>query len=139
MFIPFREIDYARTKFRWTSCARNVLAGLMKITIPRSITVGIFLFLFASPVWAVDPGKHISQYAHTAWQVQDGIFRGTPRVFAQAADGYIWIGTTDGMVRFDGVRFVPWVPPNGQQLPSPESIICWERAMEVCGSELRVV
>lgn len=76
------------------------------------------LFCFSSSALAVDPERHISQYAHTSWRVQDGIFSGTPRIFAQPADGYIWIGTTDGLVRFDGVRFVPWVPPNGQELPS---------------------
>jgi ligand-binding sensor domain-containing protein/signal transduction histidine kinase len=67
---------------------------------------------------AVDPNNHISQYAHTAWRVQDGIFGGTPRVLAQTTDGYLWIGTTSGLVRFDGVRFVPWAPPDGQKLPS---------------------
>ena len=67
---------------------------------------------------AVDPNNHISQYAHTAWRVQDGIFEGTPRVLAQTADGYLWIGTMSGLVRFDGVRFVPWAPPAGEKLPS---------------------
>jgi signal transduction histidine kinase/ligand-binding sensor domain-containing protein len=77
----------------------------------------ISLFL-SSPARAVDPNNHISQYAHTAWRVQDGIFEGTPRVLAQTADGYLWIGTMSGLVRFDGVRFVPWVPPDGEKLPS---------------------
>jgi ligand-binding sensor domain-containing protein len=29
----------------------------------------------------------------------------------QTSDGYLWIGTGTGLVGFDGVRFVPWVPP----------------------------
>jgi signal transduction histidine kinase/ligand-binding sensor domain-containing protein len=78
----------------------------------------LFAFLAPNPARAVDPNNHISQYAHTAWRVQDGIFGGTPRVLAQAADGYLWIGTMSGLVRFDGVRFVPWDPPSGEQLPS---------------------
>ena len=77
----------------------------------------ISLFV-SSPAIAVDPNNHISQYAHTAWRIQDGIFEGTPRVLAQTADGYLWIGTMSGLVRFDGVRFVPWVPPDGEKLPS---------------------
>ena len=77
----------------------------------------ISLFL-SSPARAVDPNNHISQYAHTAWRVQDGIFEGTPRVLAQTTDGYLWIGTTSGIVRFDGVRFIPWAPPDGEKLPS---------------------
>ncbi len=50
--------------------------------------------------------------------MQDGIFNGTPNAIAQTGDGYIWIGTQGGLVRFDGVRFVPWIAPNGRQLPS---------------------
>ena len=36
----------------------------------------------------------------------------------QTADGYLWIGTEAGLVRFDGARFVPWVAPSGTSLPS---------------------
>jgi ligand-binding sensor domain-containing protein len=90
-----------------------------RLDIPRWHFLCLLLFLFAvSSVWAVDPVRHISQYAHTAWRIQDGVFGGIPRHLAQTTDGYLWIGTTSGLVRFDGVRFVPWIPPEGQQLPS---------------------
>jgi PAS domain S-box-containing protein len=69
-------------------------------------------------VLAVDPDLRISQYAHTAWRVRDGAFAGTPDAITQTTDGYLWIGTTGGLVRFDGVRFVPWVPPAGKRLLS---------------------
>ena len=36
---------------------------------------------------------------------------------AQTPDGYLWLGTEFGLFRFDGVRFLPWQPPAGQQLP----------------------
>ncbi len=64
--------------------------------------------------WAVDPSTHISQYAHTAWRIQDGIFGGAPNAIVQTNDGYLWIGTHNGLVRFDGVRFSSWTPPNGK-------------------------
>src|SRR5262249_40812065 len=35
----------------------------------------------------------------------------------QTADGYVWIATSDGLVRFDGVKFTPWSPPPGESLP----------------------
>ena len=54
----------------------------------------------------------MSQYGHTAWRVRDGVFSGSPNAIAQTTDGYIWVGTQVGLVRFDGVRFVPWNPPN---------------------------
>jgi signal transduction histidine kinase/ligand-binding sensor domain-containing protein len=51
--------------------------------------------------------------------MKDGLLRGEPNVITQTPDGYIWIGTTAGLIRFDGVRLVPWNPPDGPQLPSP--------------------
>jgi signal transduction histidine kinase/ligand-binding sensor domain-containing protein len=59
---------------------------------------------------AHDPILRTSQYAHTSWRLQDGVFNGIPTAIVQTADGYLWIGTTSGLVRFDGVRFVPWTP-----------------------------
>ena len=88
-----------------------------KRLIPRSLLL-CFLFVFcaASSVWAVDPSKHISQYAHTVWRTQDGVFNGSPIVVAQTTDGYLWIGTNIGLVCFDGIRFTSWNPPAGQRL-----------------------
>ena len=74
--------------------------------------------LAASSANALDPDKRISQYAHTAWRVQDGALSGTPEAITQTADGYLWIGTDSGLLRFDGVQFVPWTPPEGKSLPS---------------------
>ncbi len=64
-----------------------------------------------SPAFAVNPDRLISQYGHTAWRVQNGFFDGAPTSIAQTSDGYLWVGTSSGIVRFDGVRFVPWNPP----------------------------
>ena len=66
--------------------------------------------------WAVNPDRLLSQYAHTAWRTADGAIVGSPITIAQTADGYLWIGTNLGLVRFDGVRFVQWNPPAGERL-----------------------
>ncbi len=76
--------------------------------------------LRATALLAVDPNRLISQYAHAAWQVRDGSFRGSPDAIVQTKDGYIWIGTESGLLRFDGVRFSKWASPDGAQLRSPE-------------------
>jgi signal transduction histidine kinase/ligand-binding sensor domain-containing protein len=65
---------------------------------------------------AIDPATLLSQYAHSAWNVADGTLAGSPNTIAQTPDGYIWIGTSLGLVRFDGARFVQWNPPAGEQL-----------------------
>jgi signal transduction histidine kinase/ligand-binding sensor domain-containing protein len=69
--------------------------------------------------FALDPTIHITQYAHSSWPVQDGAFRGAPIAITQTKDGYLWIGTDVGLVRFDGVRFVPWSPSAGEKLLDP--------------------
>jgi ligand-binding sensor domain-containing protein len=66
---------------------------------------------------ALDPALDINQYAHNAWTVREGFFKGTLYAIAQTPDGYLWIGTEFGLVRFDGVRSVPWHPPAGEHLP----------------------
>jgi ligand-binding sensor domain-containing protein/two-component sensor histidine kinase len=57
---------------------------------------------------ALDPHQFISQYSHTAWRVQDGVFLAGVSNVVQTKDGYLWVGTRNGLFRFDGVRFVPW-------------------------------
>ena len=47
--------------------------------------------------------------------MQDGFFPGTPNAIAQTKDGYLWIGTNNGLLRFDGVRFTPWVLSPGKK------------------------
>ena len=67
---------------------------------------------------ALDPALDVSQYGHTSWKVREGFFKDSIGSIAQTADGYLWLGTQFGLVRFDGVRPVAWEPPPGQQLPS---------------------
>ncbi len=79
------------------------------------IALGILLACCACAS-AVDPSLDISHYAHTAWRTQDVAedFHGP---FTQTTDGYFWFGTASGLMRFDGVKFAPYAPPD-LKLPS---------------------
>src|SRR5262245_40947793 len=83
----------------------------------RQWLCALLLWLIPASSWALDPSTRITQYAHAAWRARDGFFNGVPGAVAQTPDGYVWIGTDAGLLRFDGVRFVPW-SPGGQRLPS---------------------
>jgi signal transduction histidine kinase/ligand-binding sensor domain-containing protein len=72
----------------------------------------------APRVFALDPALDVSQYAHTAWKIREGFSKGIITSIAQTPDGYLWLGTEFGLLRFDGVRNVPWQPPAGEHLPS---------------------
>jgi signal transduction histidine kinase/ligand-binding sensor domain-containing protein len=67
---------------------------------------------------ALNPALDVSQYAHTAWRIREGFFKGAVQAIAQTPDGYLWLGTEFGLLRFDGVRSVPWMPPTSAHLPS---------------------
>jgi len=67
--------------------------------------------------FGMNPALDINQYAHKAWTVRDGFLKGSIYAIAQMPDGYLWLGTEFGLERFDGVRSVPWQPPNGEHLP----------------------
>ena len=84
----------------------------------RAFEFWLALALLGAAAGALDPTRQISQYAHTAWRIQDGDLSGSPHAITQTKDGYLWIGTETGLLRFDGVRFVPWAAPAGKHLPS---------------------
>src|SRR5262249_28229156 len=66
--------------------------------------------------FALDPKLDVNQYAHTAWRVREGFTKGEIFSIAQTPDGYLWLGTDFGLLRFDGVKAVPWQPPAEQHL-----------------------
>jgi signal transduction histidine kinase/ligand-binding sensor domain-containing protein len=83
------------------------------------IALGILL-AWCPIAFALNPSLAMNQYAHTAWKVRDGFSKGTIHHVAQTPDGYLWLATEFGLLRFDGVRSVPWQPPAGEGLPSSD-------------------
>jgi signal transduction histidine kinase/ligand-binding sensor domain-containing protein len=65
---------------------------------------------------ALNATLEVTQYAHTAWRVADGFTKGAIHSITQTRDGYLWLGTEFGLLRFDGVRTTPW--PSDRALPS---------------------
>jgi ligand-binding sensor domain-containing protein len=96
----------------------------------RILLLSSFLALFTISAAALDPSLQITQYAHTAWRIEDEGLVGAPTTFAQTKDGYLWIGTLGGLLRFDGVRFDPW-SGNIREL---QNVI--DRSVILCDSEI---
>ena len=76
----------------------------------------LVVFVLGSPGFAIDRDRSIDQLYHTSWTLKDGA---PAEIFAiaQTTDGYLWLGTTTGLVRFDGVRFEDYTAQKGQDLP----------------------
>ncbi|HTB94189.1 MAG TPA: two-component regulator propeller domain-containing protein [Candidatus Sulfotelmatobacter sp.] len=57
---------------------------------------------------ALDPNRILSQYMREHWGIEKGFPGGSVTALAQSADGYLWIGTDKGLLRFDGLNFHPF-------------------------------
>jgi ligand-binding sensor domain-containing protein/serine phosphatase RsbU (regulator of sigma subunit) len=57
-------------------------------------------------VRGLNPVKSLTQYVFETWQSEDGFQQSGVRALCQTKDGYVWIGASEGLVRFDGARFV---------------------------------
>ncbi|MBL8520911.1 MAG: diguanylate cyclase [Betaproteobacteria bacterium] len=67
--------------------------------------MGLMLCLWVGGVAALPQDRPFSEFIHRSWSVDEGLPHSTVRALAQSADGYVWLGTPEGISRFDGLRF----------------------------------
>ena len=92
----------------------NQLAGLAWAACLLTVTMG------CSPLLALDPNQPLGQLYHTSWNAKDGL-NGSVTALAQTQDGFLWIGTSDGLFRFDGLSFEPCKPEVGSLISTAVS------------------
>jgi ligand-binding sensor domain-containing protein len=73
----------------------------------RWTLIGIVLAGLVTDARALDPNRLPSQYVRGQWTTETGFPGGAVNGIAQTADGYLWIGTDRGLIRFDGFDFRP--------------------------------
>ncbi len=78
--------------------------------------------LSRSPLSALDPQQSLAQLYHTSWNAKQGV-GGNVTALAQTTDGYLWVGTTDGLLRFDGISFEPYQPETGSLMATSVSAL----------------
>ena len=61
--------------------------------------------------------RTIGQFVHTSWSAKDGA-PSSIYALAQTPDGFLWLGTMQGLYRFDGVSFERYAPQSGPPFPS---------------------
>ncbi|MEO6066326.1 MAG: two-component regulator propeller domain-containing protein [Lysobacterales bacterium] len=70
-----------------------------------AVVCSVVAWLTAAPAAALDPERAITQYASEVLGTPEGLPQNSVQAIAQTPDGYLWFGTQEGVVRFDGVRF----------------------------------
>ena len=73
---------------------------------PRHLRVAAALLLLAGTrALALDPNRSLNEFGHQAWLTENGLPQNTVQAIVQTHDGYLWIGTQEGLARFDGLNF----------------------------------
>src|SRR5579872_3348046 len=72
----------------------------------------------AIPARALDPHASVAQYGFQSWQTDTGLPQNTVHAIVQGRDGFLWIATEGGLVRFDGANFAVMTRANTPELPS---------------------
>jgi len=71
----------------------------------RGVAALVSTIVVASPAAALDPQRKISDYSLDYWLPEHGLPQASVQAIAQSSDGYLWLGTQEGLARFDGIRF----------------------------------
>ena len=81
----------------------------------KHIRICLLLIAGIPAAYGLDSGRALAQYVHRIWQSQQGLPQATIFSILQTHDGYLWLGTQAGLVRFDGVHFSS-IDPDGTGL-----------------------
>src|SRR5271154_293585 len=97
---------------------------------------GIFRLILSAWLWfsagAICPGAEragpVLDYLVDAWQTENGLPYNSVTSVVQTKDGYLWVGTYNGLARFDGVRFTVFDAGNTPELKSSRVTSLFESA-----------
>lgn len=90
----------ARRETRVTTRAPSVRWAARRAACTCAIAVAL-----AGNLRALEPGTDSTHYGHDVWDSEAGLPQNSVQVILQSRDGYFWLGTQEGLARFDGVRF----------------------------------
>lgn len=86
---------------------------MVRASLPSRLLQGLgalCLFLSGASAWALDPAVGLANAQHTRWTALEGAPAPITSM-AQTPDGWLWLGTFDGLYRFDGNRFARYALP----------------------------
>lgn len=84
----------------------------------------LLALLSCAIAWPQESQRPLAEYRHKGWTVEDGA-PGDVGALAQTANGILWIGSSVGLFRFDGVHFVRYNGPPGNEFVSNNISALW--------------
>lgn len=88
------------------------------VAVPLRALAVALAALLAHSANALNPAKALTQYLQTSWTSASGLPQDSVHAIAQTADGYLWMGTEEGLARFNGTRFTVFTSRNAHGLAS---------------------
>ena len=95
----------------------NVLKRMIGRRTGHSAIVWLALLASATCL-ALDPHQGLRHYGYQSWQTESGLPQNTVHSVLQTRDGYLWLGTENGLVRFDSTQFRVWTAGTTPELGS---------------------
>ena len=74
----------------------------------------------ALPAAALEPSTPLANFGRQAWAMENGLPQNTVQALAQTKDGFLWLGTEAGLVRFDGIEFETYDRSSTPALPGSD-------------------
>jgi ligand-binding sensor domain-containing protein len=93
--------DRVTAQWLQACCAKPILHFLLYLLVMSAVTQ----LIGGLPARALEPTTPLASYGRQAWGMENGLPQNTVQALAQTSDGFIWLGTEVGLVRFDGVSF----------------------------------
>src|SRR5262249_20447011 len=90
------------------------------------------------PARALEPTTPLSSFSRQSWVMENGLPQNTVQALAQTNDGFLWLGTEVGLVRFDGSSFAVFDKTSKPALPGNDVqclLAAWDGSLWVGTSD----
>src|SRR6202051_5095315 len=100
--------------------ANDCMCQARGVAVPNRIRglLAVLLIAVCARSLALEPSLEPSQYVLDNWQIPEGLPQTSVQAIARTPDGYLWVGTQEGLARFDGVRFTVFDGNNEPAIPN---------------------
>ena len=96
----------------------TIRRSAVRSRVSKGGALGVALLFVTAATLALDPHQSLRHYGYQSWQTDSGLPQNTVHAVLQTRDGFIWLATEAGLVRFDSVKFTVFTHKDTPQLGS---------------------